>query len=463
MNIDKDFQEWAEDKEGSIEFTRDMSENCWRGITKGIKSSRKWYDNFFISMYKLNRIVSMKSVVAVVAIVLAVVLVPKAIYITKEYISEAAARKNHSADDIRVPIDNKDNNGNKDNNESKQREADTEISVSEVAELINGEKDPVIREALVRVQELTKGKSEKYTVYYSIYSKLVQGQWLKTALVEIYNHSGTEDIPYVDSYSFGIKESRLDYFEHNILKYEEFGGNPSNDIPGAEEKSGDLDGDGHVEEIKIDISKTVLKVNDVAILLPEHQYHWSYSARIVDIDKADNRKEIMITTGQPNASEYSSIFYYEKGMLYKLASLEGGTIEFSGDGDIICKGIMSQFFETHSREKKYKLEGNNVLKEIPQEFYEYNHVRFSDEPNQEEYYLTVKESLQILKNKESGEEEAILKVGDKVKIVGTDYISWILVETSEGVRGWIEIIDGYTIKKLNKPSYEIFEGIYLAG
>jgi hypothetical protein len=224
------------------------------------------------------------------------------------------------------------------------------------------------------------------------------------------------------------------------------------------ERKADIDGDGKEDEIKFDPLRGILSINDVSIYV---SYGRSFKdLMIVDIDNKHAGKEIYI--GYESANDYSNhnIYTYNGGSITQLIA-QDGTPVIDGSGKVIFKDVLSQLFQTHSSDLEYVYYNDNSLRLTNKELYDAKNIEGNNGTSSYQI-IKCKKELKIYKYKNSKEMAAVLKVGESIKVIGYDEKNWVLVENSQGVRGWFEV-NFSTVKELNLHSGDVFEGLIFAG
>lgn len=224
------------------------------------------------------------------------------------------------------------------------------------------------------------------------------------------------------------------------------------------EKKSDIDGDGKEDDIKFDPLRSILSINDVSIFVPRGLDFKEFN--ITDIYSKDNEKEIYIWYSGANDYSQHSIYKYKNGKITNLLT-HHGTPVIGGSGKVTFKNSISQFFQTHSTDFEYQYYKDNSLRLINKELYDAKKTK-EDNGTYSYQIIKPKKQLKIYKDKNSKEVAAVLKVGEKVKLIGYDEKNWVLVENSQGIRGWFEV-NLATVKELNIFSGEAFEGLFFAG
>lgn len=223
----------------------------------------------------------------------------------------------------------------------------------------------------------------------------------------------------------------------------------------TEEKKADMDGDGKADTIKYDILRKVLSINGKSIVANNG---WQFAGfDIVDIYNKDNQKEICITDVYPTTGKMTQLYCYKDGVISYVGG-EWGEMGLDESGTVTFKNVIVQYFQTHFKDYEYQYYKDNILRLVKKDIYEQKNINASGEAQD----IKMKKELKIYKNRISKEVSAVLTVGEKIKLIGDDNNDWILVENSQGIRGWIEI-DYFNVKELNMHTDEVFEGLNFAG
>ena len=217
----------------------------------------------------------------------------------------------------------------------------------------------------------------------------------------------------------------------------------------------DLNGDGIKDEINFssDESEFVLEINDSKI--EDFGAYLEGNYYIVDIDKEDDYKEILISDWGPSDDYVTFYYYYDGNEIVSMGITEGmysdswSNIVIKGNGTIGTStrgGILHTWFY----KDYYKLDSNHKLVHVPQDLYEMT------------WEVTVKKSIPLLESRDSDKVIAYLEVGEKATILSSDDVSWCFVKKEDGTKGWFEI-EGYSkIKGTDYTGEEVFEGLCFA-
>lgn len=173
--------------------------------------------------------------------------------------------------------------------------------------------------------------------------------------------------------------------------------------------------------------------------------------KIVDIDSADNIKEIAVSESGPS-DDYATTFYYSDGIkLISMGKIPGSFRDIKIDSSgILRTRSRGKVLHTWFHPDNYKLSEKHLLIHVPQDLYAMN------------WKVTVKKPLDLLKSRNKTSIAFTLKVGEKVTILSSDNKEWCLVENSTGDKGWFAI-DGYnTIRGTSEYASKYFKGLSYA-
>lgn len=227
------------------------------------------------------------------------------------------------------------------------------------------------------------------------------------------------------------------------------------------ERDEDIDGDGKVDQIRFNILNGILSIDGKYINTIAGEGVLDFN--VVDLDKSDGHKEVYLRYSGYDDMNTNVFFNYENGTVNAVGLVEYGDPVIDGSGKVVFKNALSQFFETSFVDKDSEYFKDNVLRIQEKELYKLGDIRSDDQKGDSYQIITPKRELNIYKEKGSKEKSAVLKVGENVKLIGSDLKNWVLVENSKGVRGWFQVKDGATVKELNLPSYDVFDGLNFAG
>ncbi|WP_054869955.1 YARHG domain-containing protein [Caloranaerobacter sp. TR13] len=284
-------------------------------------------------------------------------------------------------------------------------------------------------------------KKEKYKNYFT------KKSWYKpTTIVEF------SSLNSIEKYNVKFIKFFEDLYSKSLEKHENYKTNY--DVYRCnKEVNVDINGDGKTERILFkleNMNSYKLYINDL-VIEGELVYSSKYFA-IVDIDKNDNFKEIIISDYGPS-DDYISYFYYFDGEdIIKMGNTEGlfeYGIKIDGTGKFSVR-TRGKILQTWFFDKYYTLTKEHKLVEIPQDIYITN------------YDVFVKKPIKLLRNRNNSDDYFVLHEGQKATIVGTDDKEWCLIETATGERGWFAVDNFSIIRSEGLHAYKIFAGLCYA-
>lgn len=216
----------------------------------------------------------------------------------------------------------------------------------------------------------------------------------------------------------------------------------------------DLDGDGDVEEM-------TLRPNEAESYAysPLDAYVLLESDRVLKEDYADNMvndiwaislggEEILLVlyANGPSGDPYTWFYGYENGSLVEVGGIATDirACEIGAEG--IIQGVIRQdVIQTDFITAKWQLNEQKMIEQIGQETYEFR-------------MLNEVQMLQplILYTEPGGGETFVLEP-QIVKFTKTSGdFKWILLETLDGINGWLEVVDHMTVEE-NKNTMDVFD------
>ncbi len=198
----------------------------------------------------------------------------------------------------------------------------------------------------------------------------------------------------------------------------------------------DLNNDGIEEEI-IFQSKTrdewsvgtgVIKINGKAS--EEITGEFQHNIWVVDIDEADNYKELVINDMGPSSDYEDSYYYYDGTQLVFMGEVTGelnsqsNAIRNYVENGILHASIRCDIIGTAWYNWDYRLTSDHKLQEIPSDYCETSWQTYTRKP------ITIYESNQLSSKKTK------YKTGLPMLIVGTDLKEWVKVQLEDGKYGW---------------------------
>ena len=523
MDIDNLLKE-LKGEETLTKLPESVSESCWKNIKQAIKVERTWYDRMGLKLHNVNMKYRMKFVFQAALILIMVIAAPSIVKRAKVYLETSPFFKdtprtvtrdneNNELTDTRPEYIEKDTNYLKAREAVRAiaKERYKKFSLYSTGEIIEDQENrqsyyyievyenstwpalpsaPDILWVDTRTLEVKGQNNMTLGEYFSTktnrYDEILTDSKILMLINEsdhlnfnsffdIYSnidlyvnikHRLKEPKPEIPEYAFYYVNQENIYYTYDnnekcIYKHDITTGgkevlykhNPEELSLLTKYKTADIDGDGKEEETFYDPISGVLGINGVSIYtsnngVPKDSDFYS----IVDIYDKDRQKEIYIDYDGYSEYSLSDFYSYKDGVISKLLSEDGEAV-INGSGIVTFKGKLSQFFQTHSTVINYQYYKDNSLRGLRTDL-----IKAEKVPNQE---ITAKVDLKIYKDKESTDVAAVIEAGEKIKVIGYDEGNAVLLENLQGISGWIEVKD-VTVKELNLPSWEVFDGLAFA-
>ena len=215
----------------------------------------------------------------------------------------------------------------------------------------------------------------------------------------------------------------------------------------------DLDGDGKNE--KVFYSLDDFKINDVSykkdietLVYEDNPDEYSYI--IVDLDKSDNQKEIVLKSEGPSDDPSAHIFTYKNGLV-KLGGLPAFVSyydSFDGKGNIYAD-VRLDILQTWFAPETWSLKNNEIVRNTDHIYYPRPRT------------VTLKVDLPVYKDMNS-KETTIIKP-QKVTITQTDNKQFCYLEAEDGSKGWFKVKGYSELPDLdNAHAWDAFDGLIYA-
>jgi hypothetical protein len=230
-----------------------------------------------------------------------------------------------------------------------------------------------------------------------------------------------------------------------VLKYETFKENKKIQY--------DLNGDGKKDVIQYRRTSDgfILSVNNKSV--SSSYYNLADSFAIVDMDKKDKYKEIIISDYGPSDDSESAFYFYNgKDIIYMgtTGALFEGGLKIDGSGEFWAES-RGQILQTWFFDKLYTLSKSHKITRVQVNMYK-----------TQDFPVFLKHSLKLYTNQNSRKQYFTLGEGETVKIIGTDDEKWCLIQCPNGKKGYIEIKDFSFVMNENLDAREIFAGLCYA-
>ena len=215
----------------------------------------------------------------------------------------------------------------------------------------------------------------------------------------------------------------------------------------------DLDGDGTLEYVRYSyqmdeeaLSLVTLEINEAIQMVVPLVYAMDYFA-VVDLDEADNYKELVISDYGPSDDYVSYIYRYAEGALHEVGVVEGLFslgLGIDGAGRVLARTRLN-LLQTWYMDKPYNLQDGQL---IPEEgIYTTYHRVF------------LKEMLPVYEAPDANSPSFTIPEGTLATLIATDDVMWCCIETEEGEKGWFRVDNFDTLTDLALTGMEVFVGL----
>ena len=205
----------------------------------------------------------------------------------------------------------------------------------------------------------------------------------------------------------------------------------------------DFNGDGKKDEFEGKILGRVefeIRINDFFIKGEGEEIE---SIRIIDIDKGDRFKEIVVFEAGPSDDPELTYYYYNGKEVILMGKIPIHYEKHDGQGNISGK-IRAHILHTWYKKVNFKINKNRKIFQVKKDFYDMG-----------QYVVELKKEIKLLKKIKGNEVAYILIPPQKIRLLKTDDKEWIYVENDKKQQGWLHWSGEY-------PYYEYFEGLCIA-
>jgi hypothetical protein len=220
----------------------------------------------------------------------------------------------------------------------------------------------------------------------------------------------------------------------------------------------DLNGDEIKEEIEYRLLavaedgqnvKTQLLINGIGVVFEgDPVSHFA----VVDIDRNDNYKEIIISDYGPS-HDYTSKFYsYKEGKIVHIGTTGGifeDGIELDEKGSFSAR-TRADILQTWWFDKQYRLNAEHQIEEVPADIY------------WSEALVYVRKTFKVYSEKDVKSNQFQVKEGTTLAIIGHDNKKWCKVKTSSGKEGWFRVEEFCLMPDEKADARQIFIGFNYA-
>lgn len=263
-----------------------------------------------------------------------------------------------------------------------------------------------------------------------------------------------DDKETVEEYIIEVKEDKVTYLKGEA-RTTRSQNSIAKEINLGETVSVDLDGDGKLENIYYSLED--FKINEVSYKKEIEDVYWDspdqYTFIVVDLDKKDNQKEIVLKVEGPSDDPAAHFYTYKNGLV-KLGKAETALNYTSFDGEGNFYGdVRLNVLQTWFAPETWSLKNNKIVRNTDHIYYPNQYIGSK---------VILKEELPIHKKLTDSDEPIIVKP-QEVKITRTDNKRFCYLEAMDGTTGWFEVVDFYKIVSLdNEIATNVFEGLCMA-
>jgi len=216
----------------------------------------------------------------------------------------------------------------------------------------------------------------------------------------------------------------------------------------------DLDGDGDSDQIAVTLiddedgmrSRCLVEVNSRAheVVVGDA---FEDTVAVVDIDKADPYKEIIVIDGGPSDDHLASVFRYLGGSLHRLGTIPAysGVPTCDGDG-LLHTQARGRILHTWYFPTTFRLSRDGQLVEVSVPLKPMNTK------------VTLKASLD-LETRDTRKPCGRIRRGERATILETDDINWCHIRSERGTDGWFEL-DRVLLGR--RSAWDVFDGLCAA-
>ena len=177
-----------------------------------------------------------------------------------------------------------------------------------------------------------------------------------------------------------------------------------------------------------------------------------------DIDTSDNSLEIGLWRHGDSCSEFTDIYWYNGECLKRTGTLEGPRdkgyreIAFDGSGTVRADGRLS-VLQTWSAPMSFCLNMEHELTQVEQELY------YPKLGGGEDYPYTLRAPVRLYEDMDTASDSVVILPGRKLVFPATDNKSFVMVETEDGLQGYLYLEEGRNIENPEGGYYEWTEDV----
>ncbi|MDF2879125.1 MAG: hypothetical protein K0S30_2221 [Clostridia bacterium] len=220
----------------------------------------------------------------------------------------------------------------------------------------------------------------------------------------------------------------------------------------------DINGDKIKEEIEYRLltvaedgqnAKTQLLINGIGVV-----FEGTPTSRfaVVDIDKNDNYKEVIVSDYGPSYDYTSKFYSFKEGKIVQIGTTGGifeDGIEIDENGSFSAR-TRADILQTWWFDKQYRLNAEHQIEEVPVDFY------------WSEALVYIKKPFKLYSEKDIKSNQFQVKEGATLTLIGHDNEAWCKARTSSGKEGWFRVEEFCLIPDEKADARQIFIGLNYA-
>ena len=201
------------------------------------------------------------------------------------------------------------------------------------------------------------------------------------------------------------------------------------DVSRAACSTGDLNGDGIVDTVKVDfkadpgwgLSRYLVTANDARYEGRGELLYGTYE--IVDIDENDRFCEITVPEAGPSADYRTHYLWYDGRDLRYMGSVPGPSPVVDGSGSVLGyrRGTV---LHTWFYFAEYRITDSRTIEFVKQDLYPMNSS------------VILREDLDLFIERSDSAPGVVVRRGEKATVLASDDERWCLLEVKSGTRGW---------------------------
>ena len=258
----------------------------------------------------------------------------------------------------------------------------------------------------------------------------------------------------VEEYLIEVKGEHTTYLE-GVERTTNCENSIAKEVALGETVSVDLNGDGKDE--KVFYSLDDFQINGISYKKDIEDVYWdnpdSNTFIIVDMDKKDKQKEIVLKVEGPSDDPAAYFYTYRNGLVkLGMAATALNYTSFDGEGNVYGNARLD-ILQTWFAPETWSLKDNEIVRNTDHIYYPIQFVGNR---------VILKEELPVCEILTDSKQKNIIKP-QEVRITRTDNKRYCYLEAADGTSGWFEVTEFFKIVDLNnKIATDVFEGLIMA-